>query len=170
MLDKFFLKYEKGGKGGVKLIPPGKTTLRKPSLIRVKVFIGIQIKILKIFFILWNVKVLKKLFFGKNNISDKNHIKLKNNTINNKMFFAVFISGSYEFCSDGKGSLYTLHVGYFKRHGYSHTRRMNRQACFDKEVNENRWKISAHTSSVWSLACQKKYFAENYESFSEERL
>ena len=86
------------------------------------------------------------------------------------MLLAIFISGSYEFCSNGKGSFYTLHVGYFKRYGSSHTCRINRQACFDKEVNENRWKILAYTSSVWSLARQKKYFEENYESFSEERL
>ena len=32
ILDKFFLKYEEG----VKLTPPEKTTLKKPSLIRVK--------------------------------------------------------------------------------------------------------------------------------------
>ena len=32
------------------------------------------------------------------------------------MFLAVLISRSYEFCSDGKGNLYTSHVGYFKRH------------------------------------------------------
>ena len=54
------------------------------------------------------------------------------------MFLAVFLSGSYEFCSDGKGSLYTLYVGYFKRPGSSHTLRIKRQACFDKDVNENR--------------------------------
>ena len=54
------------------------------------------------------------------------------------MFLAVFISGSYEFCSDAKGSLYTLHFGYFKRHGSGDTRRINRQECFDKEVNEKR--------------------------------
>ena len=36
ILDKFFLKYE-GGKRRVKLTPlPGKTTLKKPSLIMVK--------------------------------------------------------------------------------------------------------------------------------------
>ena len=37
ILDKFFLKYERGGR--VKLtppLPPGKTTLKKPSLIRSK--------------------------------------------------------------------------------------------------------------------------------------
>ena len=33
MLDKFFLKYE--GRGGVKLNPPEKTNIKKPSLIRV---------------------------------------------------------------------------------------------------------------------------------------
>ena len=60
------------------------------------------------------------------------------NTVNNKMFLAVFISGSYEFCSDAKGSPYTLHFGYFKRHGSGDTRRINRQECFDKEVNEKR--------------------------------
>ena len=54
------------------------------------------------------------------------------------MFLAVFLSGSYEFCSDGKGSLYTLYVGYFKRPRSSHTLRIKRQACFDKDVNENR--------------------------------
>ena len=45
MLDKFFLKYERGGDGGmVKLnpLPPGKTTLRKPSLIRVNHFVDIK--------------------------------------------------------------------------------------------------------------------------------
>ena len=30
-----------------------------------------------------------------------------------------------------------LYVGYFKRHGSSHTRRIKRHACFDKETNEN---------------------------------
>ena len=54
------------------------------------------------------------------------------------MFLAVFISGSYEFGSDGKGSLYKLHTGYFKRHGSSHTCRINRQARFNKETNENK--------------------------------
>ena len=54
------------------------------------------------------------------------------------MFLAVLISRSYEFCSDGKGNRYTLHVGYFKRHGSSHMYRINRQACLDKEVNEDR--------------------------------
>ena len=83
-------------------------------------------------------------------------IRKKNNTTNNKMFLAVFISGSYEFCSDGKGSLYTLHAEYFKRHGSSHMRCVNRQACFDKEVGKS--------------ILKKKYFEENYESFSEERL
>ena len=34
ILDKFFLKYE-GGRGG-QIDPPEKTTLKKPSLIRVK--------------------------------------------------------------------------------------------------------------------------------------
>ena len=60
------------------------------------------------------------------------------NTINNKMFLTIFVSASYEFYSDRKESLYTLHVGYFKRHGSSHTRCINRQAYFDKEVNESR--------------------------------
>ena len=32
MLDEFFVKYDQG----VKLIPPDKTTFKKPSLIRVK--------------------------------------------------------------------------------------------------------------------------------------
>ena len=46
-LDKFFLKYEGigggGGEGGFKLIPhpPGKTTFKKPSLIRVNEFLVI---------------------------------------------------------------------------------------------------------------------------------
>ena len=36
MLDKFSLKYEgRGGGGGVKLNPPEKTNIKKPSLIRV---------------------------------------------------------------------------------------------------------------------------------------
>ena len=37
MLDKFFLKYEGRGEGGggVKLNPPEKTNIKKPSLIRV---------------------------------------------------------------------------------------------------------------------------------------
>ena len=74
---------------------------------------------------------------------------------------------NYEFCSDGKGSLYTLHVGYFKHHGSLHTRCINGQARFDKETNENRWKPPAYTSSIWSLARQKKCFEESYEIFSE---
>ena len=44
ILDKFFLKYERGG--GVQFDPPflplGKTTLKKTSLIRVKQFILYQ--------------------------------------------------------------------------------------------------------------------------------
>ena len=36
MLDKFFLKYEGGGVKGQIDPPPGRTTLKKPSLIRVK--------------------------------------------------------------------------------------------------------------------------------------
>ena len=83
------------------------------------------------------------------------------------MFLAVYISGSYEFCSDGKWSLFTLHVGYFKHHGSFHTRGINGQARFVKETNENRWKLPAYTSSVWSLARPKKCFEESYEIFSE---
>ena len=30
------------------------------------------------------------------------------------MFLAVYISGSYQFCGDGKGTLYTLHVEHLK--------------------------------------------------------
>ena len=30
------------------------------------------------------------------------------------------------------------HFGYFKRHGSGDTRRINRQECFNKEVNEKR--------------------------------
>lgn len=33
---------------------------------------------------------------------------LKKESCNNQMFLAVYISASYEFCSNGKGSLYTL--------------------------------------------------------------
>ena len=42
--------------------------------------------------------------------------------------------------------------------------RINRQACFDKEVNENRWKVSAYALSVWSLVRRKKYFEEIMEA------
>ena len=85
------------------------------------------------------------------------------------MFLAIFISGSYEFCSDGKGSLYTLYVGYFKRPGSSHTRCIKRQACFDKNVNENRWKVSSYTSSVWSLARQEKSILKKIMKASQQK-
>ena len=48
---------------------------------------------------------------------DNCHLKKENcNTIDNKMFLVVCISGSYEFCNDAKGSIYKLHVEYFKHH------------------------------------------------------
>ena len=54
------------------------------------------------------------------------------------MFLAIYLSGSYEFCSDGKGFLYTLHTGHFKRHRSYRTRCIDRKAHFAKETNENR--------------------------------
>ena len=52
-----------------------------------------------------------------------------------KCFFPFIFQ---EVTSWKKGSLHTLHVGHFKRHGSSHTRRINRQTRFDKETDENR--------------------------------
>ena len=99
---------------------------------------------------LWSFEVSRnqKLFLDKNHISNKNYIrkmdndwdnchlkKTKNcNTINNKMFLVVSISGSSEFCSDAKGSIYTLHVEYCKHHRSFHMCGINKQVRFLKKL------------------------------------
>ena len=58
------------------------------------------------------------------------------------MFLAVFISGSYEFCSDGKGSLCTLHVGYLDKDKFPNNiyyKRWEHEALSEDDASWKEW-------------------------------
>ena len=84
------------------------------------------------------------------------------------MFLVVSISGSSEFCSDAKGSIYTLHVEYCKHHRSFHMCGINKQVRFLKKLiksyalkydfPERTWRNKIQSHTVSSLQRVSKHF------------
>ena len=83
------------------------------------------------------------------------------------MFFSIIL-GSYKLSGNGERSFRSLYFRHFECHGSTRAGYLNIQTYRNKKIDENRRKVSRYPSSIWSMACWKKFVEEIYGSFTKK--